>query len=427
MPRKSTLQPSKVFKRIKPYEHQKTVIDKFVEEQIRRFYLVWHRRAGKDVFMLDFFNDRMQERVGNYWHLFPFHVQAKRAIWKGIDVRDGVRFIDRAFPNRVRSKDNDTEMSITMPNGSTWQMLGSDNYDRLVGSNPAGVAFSEWALCDPAAWDYIRPILVENKGWAAFITTLRGRNHAFRMLKSLQGMEGWYVDTRTIEQTHRHDGKPIVTKEDVEREIREGMDENLAKQEFYCDPDAASTGAIFSRQYNRLLSIHGIQVPANNRVVRIAWGMQEAGIAAVAFQDHRIIGVHHFLEQNLTDAVQSVTRRHPHSQLIHHAINPDPSLFSSLDGHGVVSANIDGNLHFMHGRAASMLNICETTAVAKERLTDFAMSYAPFRQTNDEEDIELTNDAICQALAVMHTAQYLRSADSPRKPLNYSRYDRGVI
>jgi hypothetical protein len=416
----------RAMKRIKPYAHQSSVIDAFVEEQIRRFYLVWHRRAGKDVFMLDFFNDRMQERVGNYWHLFPFHVQAKRAIWKGIDIRDGVRFIDRAFPNRVKAKDNDTEMSITMPNGSTWQMLGSDNYDRLVGSNPAGVAFSEWALCDPAAWDYIRPILTENKGWVAFITTLRGRNHAYRMLKHLEGMEGWYVDVKTIDETYRHDNKPIVTKEDVERDIREGMNPSLARQEYYCDPDAASTGAIFSRQYNRMLWLPSAQHQLNNRAIRIAWGMKNEGIAAVAFQDHKIIGTHTFLEQNLTDAVQSISRRHPHAPLIHHAVNPDPSLFSVLDGHGVVNAPVTTDEHFMHGRAAAMLNVCEVTASAKERLTDFAMNYAPFRETHGDEDVELTNDALCQALAVMHTAQYLRTVGQ-RKPLDYSRYDRGII
>lgn len=416
----------RAIKRIQRYTHQARVVDAFVNEQIRKFYLVWHRRAGKDVFMLDFFNDRMQERVGNYWHLFPFHVQAKRAIWKGIDVRDGVRFIDRAFPNRVRSKDNDTEMSITMPNGSTWQMLGSDNYDRLVGSNPAGVAFSEWALCDPAAWDYIRPILTENKGWVAFITTLRGRNHAYRMLKHLEGMEGWFVDVKTIDQTCRNDGKAIVTKEDVERDIREGMNPSLARQEYYCDPDAASSGAIFSRQYNRLLMLPNYAHMTNNKVIRVAWGMKNEGLAAVAFQDHKILAAHTFLEHNITDAVQSVARRHAHAPLIHHAVNADPSLFSALDGHGVVSAPLSTDEHFRHGRTAAMLNVCETTSTAKERLTDFAMNYAPYRETHGEEDIELTNDALLESLAVMHTAQYLRSV-GPKKPMDYTRYDRGVI
>jgi hypothetical protein len=295
-----------------------------------------------------------------------------------------------------------------------------------VGSNPAGVAFSEWALCDPAAWDYIRPILTENKGWVAFITTLRGRNHAYRMLKHLEGMEGWYVDVKTIDETYRHDNKPIVTKEDVERDIREGMNPSLARQEYYCDPDAASTGAIFSRQYNRMLWLPSAQHQLNNRAIRIAWGMKNEGIAAVAFQDHKIIGTHTFLEQNLTDAVQSISRRHPHAPLIHHAVNPDPSLFSVLDGHGVVNAPVTTDEHFMHGRAAAMLNVCEVTASAKERLTDFAMNYAPFRETHGDEDVELTNDALCQALAVMHTAQYLRAVGQ-RKPLDYSRYDRGII
>ena len=58
-----------------------------------------------------------------------------------------------------------------------WQMAGSDNFDSLVGSNPVGVVFSEWALSHPDAWEYLRPILVENDGWALFIYTPRGRNH----------------------------------------------------------------------------------------------------------------------------------------------------------------------------------------------------------------------------------------------------------
>ena len=29
--------------------------------------------------------------------------------------------------------------------------------------------YFEWSLQNPAAWDYVRPILAENGGWAAFI------------------------------------------------------------------------------------------------------------------------------------------------------------------------------------------------------------------------------------------------------------------
>jgi hypothetical protein len=423
MGRKARREITKAIKPLKLYDHQQACVDAYVRDQIRKFYLVWHRRAGKDTFGLDFGRERMLERVGNYWHLFPFHIQAKRAIWKGIDARDGVRFIDRAFPDRLKERDNDTEMSIVLPNGSTWQMLGSDNYDRMVGGNPCGITFSEWALCDPAAWDYIRPILVENKGWVMFITTLRGRNHAYRMMKQLEGAEGWYVDIKTIEDTYRHDGQAIVTKEDVDKEIAEGMDAALARQEFYCDPDAASSGAIFGRQYTRLTYQSGKPHESNNRIVRIAWGSKAEGISAIAFQDNHVIAVHTFAEQNIVDAVQSVVRRHPNNHLVHHAVNPDPSLFSSLDGYGVVASPLTKDVHMQHGHVAAMLNICETTSIAKEKLMDFSMSYAPFRDQVEEH--ELTNDSLSEALAVMHTAQILRTIVS--KPLDYSRADRGVI
>lgn len=412
----------KSWKPLQLFQHQQTVVQKY-KEGLRRFFLAWHRRAGKDVFGLDFARERMYERIGAYWHLFPYHVQAKRAIWKGIDARTGERFIDRAFPKAIRESDNDTEMSITFQNGSSWQMLGSDNYDRMVGSNPCGVIFSEWALCDPAAWDYIRPILIENKGWAMFITTFRGRNHAYRMFKTIEELEGWYADLRTIEDTYRHDGTPIVSAADVQKEIAEGMDASLAQQEFYCDPNAATTGAIFNKQYQRLLQVDPDNSNDKNRIIRIAWGTHEEGIAAVAFQANRVMGVHTFIESNIVDAVQIVAQRHPHQSLIHHAINPDPALFRHLDNTGIAAVNLSSDPVTMHGHVAAMLNRCEVNSISREKLADFTMNYAPYRDNLD--DYDLSHDALCQAVAVMHASQM--STVKKFKRLDYSAYDRGVI
>lgn len=413
--------PVRVYKPLALYPHQRAVVDEY-KTGIRRFFLAWHRRAGKDVFGLDFGRERSQERVGSYWHLFPFHVQARRAIWKGIDARTGERFIDRAFPEAMREATNDTEMSITFKNGSTWQMLGSDNYDRLVGANPAGVLFSEFALCDPAAWDYIRPILVENKGWAGFITTFRARNHAYRMYKALKGNPSWYVDLRTIDDTCRNDGSPIVTAADVEKEITEGMSRSLAQQEFYCDPDASNTGTIFARQYLRLLQVVPSIWERNNKIVRVAWGMKDEGIAAIVYQDDLIVGVSTFLEQNITDAVQIVTQRYAQSSLVHSGVNLDPSLFSGLDGDGVVSLPLVSQ-HMQDGRTAALLNLCRATSAAREVLADFCMTYTPYRDNND--DAQMTHPALSEALMVMQKSMPVRNKAS--RPLNYAAYDRGVI
>lgn len=422
-PRTKSRARDKGTQRLRLYDHQQATVDAYVKRQMRRFFLAWHRRAGKDVFSLEFMHDRMQERVGNYWHLFPFHVQAKRAIWKGIDARTGERFIDRAFPDRIRARDNETEMSIIMPNGSTWQMLGSDNYDRLVGSNPCGLAFSEWALCDPAAWDYIRPILLENKGFALFITTFRGRNHAWRMYQQIKDSENWYADLRTVDQTHRHDGSPIVTAEDIQKEIDEGMDEALVRQEFYCDPDAATAGAIYTRQYNKLMALDPIKLVDSSRIARVAWGMHEEGITAVVFQNNHVLSVNAYLEQNITDCVQSVARKHPHVQLVHHARNPDPQLFQCLDGNGLVQVDMSSDSHMVQGLTAHMLNSCTAASAARETLADFAMTYAPYRDMPDEH---LTHFAMNEALAIMSQAQFFNTRVKCKR-LDYSRYDRGVI
>lgn len=425
MPRKARKAVTKVHRPLALYPHQRAVVDAYKVENILRFFLAWHRRAGKDVFGLDFGRERALERVGSYWHLFPFHVQARRAIWKGIDARTGERFIDRAFPESIRDGNpNDTEMSITFKNGSTWQMLGSDNYDRLVGANPAGVLFSEYALCDPAAWDYIRPILVENKGWAGFITTFRGRNHAWRMYESLKGNPNWYVDLRTINDTCRNDGSPIVTAEDVEKEIAEGMSRSLANQEFYCDPDAANTGAIFAKQYSRLMQIVPEVWQRNNKAVNVAWGMHDEGIVAIIHQDDFVIGVCPFLEQNITDAVQSIGRRYANSSIVHYGVNLDPSLFGSLDGDGVVSLNASIDPHMIAGKSAALLNVCKATSAARETLADFCMAYTPYRDIND--DTQLTHPALAKALMVMHHASSFKRRTA-RKPMDYSHYDRGVI
>lgn len=230
---------------------QQDAYDAF-ERGIKRFGLFWHRRAGKDIFGMSVARQQMKERVGSYVHFFPKHVHAKRALWRGVDPRKGAKFIDIAFHD-IEAERNNQDMLIEAYNGSTWALLGSDNYDStVIGGNVVGVVFSEWALCDPRAWDYIRPILRENNGWAMFITTFRGRNHAWQMYEKLKDNPDWYIDLRTIEDTCDLEGRRIITDEDVEADRRDGMKETLIQQEYYCNPEATADGAIYGKETARL-------------------------------------------------------------------------------------------------------------------------------------------------------------------------------
>src|SRR3546814_16007465 len=104
--------------------------------------------------------------------------------------------MDEAVPRVLRESTNEQEMFIRFKSGLTWQLVGSDRYNSLVGAGVAGVTFSEFALANPSAWGYIRPMLEENDGWATFITTPRGRNHAkalFDMAKQEMDSGGRWV------------------------------------------------------------------------------------------------------------------------------------------------------------------------------------------------------------------------------------------
>ena len=213
----------------------------------KRFCVVWHRRAGKDSTVLNLTAKAMLERVGTYWHLFPYQTQARKAIWNGIDSQ-GRNILDQVFPHEIRKRTSSQEMLIELVNGSTFQLSGSDNYDNLVGSSPVAVVFSEWSLCDPNAWAYIRPILAENDGWASFIYTPRGKNHGWSLYNMARKSDDWYCENLTVNDTKREDGSPIISHEIIDQERAEGMEEALIQQEFYGSFESQIAGAYYADQ-----------------------------------------------------------------------------------------------------------------------------------------------------------------------------------
>src|SRR4249919_1202054 len=142
----------------RPRPHQQKLWE-FLEAGGKRAAAVWHRRAGKDEVCLHWAACAAMQRVGNYWHMLPEASQARKAIWDAVNPHTGLRRIDEAFPAELRASTRDTDMHIRLVNGSTWSCIGSDEYDRTVGSSAAGVVFSEYALSNPAAWGYLRPML----------------------------------------------------------------------------------------------------------------------------------------------------------------------------------------------------------------------------------------------------------------------------
>lgn len=230
---------------------------------------VAHRRWGKDDVSLHWAARAAHMRVGVYWHMLPEASQARKAIWDAVNPRTGKRRIDEAFPKELRKTTREDQMFIVFKNGSTWQVLGSDNYDSLVGSPPIGCVFSEWSIAKPNAWNYIRPILAENGGWAVFIWTPRGRNHATRAYEARARDPNWWTQkvpaAEPIYGENEHGERaitafrcltPVFNSKQLMNELNEminetgSVEEGTAQfnQEYLVDFDAPVPGSYYGTQ-----------------------------------------------------------------------------------------------------------------------------------------------------------------------------------
>lgn len=211
-----------------------------LEQGCKRVVSVWHRRAGKDAVGVHWTTVAAFQRVGVYWHMLPTLAQGRKVVWDGV-TKDGRKVLD-AWPDEVISHQRNDEMKLSLANGSMWQVVGSDNYDSLVGANPVGVVFSEYSLADPAAWDFIRPILAENGGWALFLYTPRGRNHGHTLYQMATRTDGWHAQRLTVDDTG------AISDEVIQAEREAGMSEEMIQQEFYCSFEAPLFGAYYATE-----------------------------------------------------------------------------------------------------------------------------------------------------------------------------------
>jgi len=227
-----------------------------IDSGYKRLVYVAHRRAGKDKTIWNIAIKKAVERVGVYFYILPTYAQAKKVIWDGTD-KEGFKLL-KHIPDRLIKNMNETEMQIELVNGSIIQLLGADNVDRIVGTNPIGVVFSEYSLMKKEVWDMIRPILAENDGWAIFNFTPRGRNHAFSLLQvAKESPKEWWVGIYPVSVTKAISSQALYME-------RKEMPMAIYKQEYECDftEDGSSffkniENCLYTKEIERNLGMDG--------------------------------------------------------------------------------------------------------------------------------------------------------------------------
>lgn len=238
-----------------PRPWQQELWDRVIPMDFQRGIIIVPRRNGKDLTCWNLCIAKAMQRVGLYYYISPYYNQIRQIIWEGMDG-SGRRFRDY-IPAELVSSMTKIDMRINLVNGSQIKLLGSDNIDNVVGTNPVGIVYTEFALHKIDAWTYLRPVLAENGGWALFNSTPRSYNHCYDLFEHASRDEEWFAIHLTRDDTG------VPTLEAIEKDRKSGMPEELINQEYYCSWVSGNVGSYYSSYIEA--------VRADGRICSVPW------------------------------------------------------------------------------------------------------------------------------------------------------------
>jgi hypothetical protein len=214
--------------------------------------IVAHRRCGKTVATINdlFKRATSTDDPGLFAYIAPTYSQAKTVAWDYL-----LEAIAPLIPYGAQI--NQSELRVTLPNGSSIRLFGADNYNALRGLSLAGCVLDEYPHFDPRAWtQVIRPALSDRQGFATFIGTPAGHDNFYRVYTDACGDADWFTASiKASDVIERNDALPIerikaehwLTSAELEQ-ARKQIPEEEYRQEYECDFEAAIKGAYYGKQ-----------------------------------------------------------------------------------------------------------------------------------------------------------------------------------
>jgi len=262
---------------------------------------VCHRRAGKTVgavqrSLLKALTCELPEARTAY--IAPTYGQAKRAAW------DYIKSISRPV---AAEPPHETELRVTLLNGSRVQLFGADNADSLRGMYFDDVVLDEYADMNPTVWPLvIRPALADRRGSALFIGTPKGRNSFWDIWEKAGSSVDW---SRTM---LRASETGLIAADELAAARLELTDDQY-EQEFECSFDAAIIGSYYGADIQQLDKDKRITAVPHERAVSVdtAWDLGIDDATAVWFfqaigREIRVIDYYEASNLSLTDTARAL-------------------------------------------------------------------------------------------------------------------------
>lgn len=203
---------------------------KIFRDESRFKVVVAGRRFGKTVLALwSLIAVAYNKQNSICWYTAPTYRQAKQIAWSML----------RGFlPQEAIASRNETDLSLTLINGSIIALRGADNYDSLRGVGLDALVLDEYADMAAEVWtEVLRPSLSDKRGSALFIGTPAGFNHLYNLWIEAETKPDW----KAWQFTTADGGN--VPPEELEA-ARLDLDERTYKQEYLASFESM-TGRVY--------------------------------------------------------------------------------------------------------------------------------------------------------------------------------------
>jgi len=197
------------------------------------------RRSGKSVLARLTLLKWALTNIGTYYLVSPTYRQAKSIHWT--EMR-------KEIPREWVAKTNETELSITLKNGSAIELKGAENPDALRGVKLRGLVVDEIASIRNWDWlwnEVLQATLADYQAPVIFISTPKGFNHFFELYEQGQQKDSEYKSWRFTS----YDNTTIPHFEDELARLKVELTDDTFQQEYMAD-FRKYTGLVY-KDFNR--------------------------------------------------------------------------------------------------------------------------------------------------------------------------------
>lgn len=256
------------------------------------------RKFGKTTFAERIAMDSLGPPKSSCWVISPTYKQGKLISWEKFK---------RIIPaEAMGKKPNDTDLIITLKNGSQLFLMGSDEPDSLRGPEPNCVILEEAAFHKPDVWSkVIRPNLMPKSAPAFFITTPNGYN----WFKDLEDEAKRKIAVGDKEWAVYHFScydNPHISRKEIEDARKDCDTEEVWRQEYLAEYES-SVGRVFSA-FSDFRHVKKIELPSGlfDAWRAVDWGMRDDTGSLWAFIRNRTLCVYReYAKNNLSAPAQA--------------------------------------------------------------------------------------------------------------------------